>query len=225
MVLGVSSIINTRGAVSESLNAPDVAAIQIKGIKFQLADPQQKTRFRIIDDTLVDGVPRVMIRENGTFSDSTSLTLSNKTGESIFIFANTPEERDGLLCENRIPWFPTLGVRVCPEAITPEPVIIDGITIDPDVIYTATITSKATGQVISSGQIKGSDLIRLKDTNVTIKIGVEEEVEREPTLVPQNPFKIVNGEKIFQKEQQNIRVIKVTLRERISASDKAKILG
>jgi len=72
------------------------------------------------------------------------------------------------------------------EPIIAEPVIIDGIEIDPSQIYEATITSTITGEIISSGPITGSNLISLSNTNVSIKLGIALEAER-GAIAPQSP--------------------------------------
>jgi len=102
----------------------------------------------------------------------------------------------------------------------PAPVVIDGVTIDPNLTYTATIFSKATGEIVSSGIFNGSDLIRLLDTNVRIELGISTGITREPTLTPQNPFitDIFTKEKI-QQTTGSLTVI--TLKERLTIEEEA----
>jgi len=93
------------------------------------------------------------------------------------------------------------------QAIISAPVIIDGIEIDPNQIYQATITSNLTNDIISSGEITGSNLISLSKTNVSIKVGVSAETTIDPTLIPQNPFvRLPDGTQIFLNETAKIEV-------------------
>lgn len=119
-----------------------------------------------------------------------------------------------------------IGLTSIPIVIPETPTIIDGTEIFPSKTYTATLISKLTGEPTASGLFSGSKLIALLGTNVTIKIGISTRIiVPESQLVPKNPFIRVGGEKIFQKEQEGKRVIRVVLKERISAADKARIRG
>lgn len=152
---------------------------------------------------------------------STSLSLT-RIAEIIVIRRQELKE-----AEKRLADFLAANPVISPQVITPtpEPIPIVEPTPEPDDPIVFVNIFNSAGEIISSGPILLSNVERLRAAGQRVDIITESEVTSVPTpiVVPQNPFIRVGGEKIRTKEEQNVRIIRIVLKERLSATDRARL--